>query len=107
MNSFTPGQPQSMLSKDHNGFETGGHISLDVNSAGYLSSRLQSSDFSYTLTDNANVLVPGQWYFAAVRFGPGGFHLYLNGNEVGTPDPEGDNLYQGGLGKRIRWYWQL
>lgn len=106
---------QGLLSKDSSGYDTGGHVSIEIDDGSEIEVCLQSLDDSYTteayagtssetnLVDETSlVLVDGDatrsslqantWYHVAFTFGPGGMKLYLNGMLVGS------NAYTGGMG---------
>lgn len=78
-----------LLSKDSNGYDTGGHLTIFTESQG-LSVRLQSTNASYSVQSDPFAL--DQWYRAAFTFGSGGMNLYLDGLLVDSDD------YTGGLG---------
>jgi len=84
------GTAQSLFSKDSQGFDTGGHLTLDVQPGGQIRVRLQTAT-----SDNFVIsppIVPGTWVHVAFGWGPGGMALYIDGAAPVT-DP-----YVGGLG---------
>ena len=83
---------QMILSKDGNGNIDGGHIYLEMASNGKILSRIQTHKKSHTI-DSGDMRVPeGEDSTVRVSFGPDGFALLINGNEVGRSD------YTGGIG---------
>ncbi|MEM7252470.1 MAG: LamG-like jellyroll fold domain-containing protein, partial [Pseudomonadota bacterium] len=82
---------QGLVSKDANGFGTGGHLDIDVNTSGQISARLQTPSSSFVVNSSANAMV-GTWHHVAFVFGPSGMELFLDGQSVGS------NAYAGGLG---------
>jgi hypothetical protein len=88
---FTPNSligVQGIWSKDYNGYEAGGHLSIGLRGDS-LRVRLQSDSVSYEY--QAPGVVNGELNQVAVEFGPGGFKGWLNTTQVFT-DP-----YTGGL----------
>ena len=84
------GTTQSLFSKDSQGFDTGGHLTLDVQPGGQIRVRLQTAT-----SDNFVVsppIAPVTWVHVAFSWGPGGMALYIDGAAPVT-DP-----YVGGLG---------
>ncbi|MEM6452889.1 MAG: LamG-like jellyroll fold domain-containing protein, partial [Cyanobacteria bacterium P01_D01_bin.105] len=80
---------QTILSKDSNGYDDGGHLSVWVDNLGRLGVRLQSASGNYDLRSNS--LEANRMYNAAVTFGDRGFELWVDGNLVAT------DSYTGGL----------
>jgi Ca2+-binding RTX toxin-like protein len=80
---------QTLFSKDHDGYETGGHLNIALNGS-RIEVRLQSTDKSYTIRTD-KMIEKNTWYHLAFTFGEGGMKLYLNGELVGQ------NSYTGGL----------
>jgi parallel beta-helix repeat protein len=85
------GDLQHLFSKDSQGFDTGGHLSLYLDESGRLEARLQSATSDYIVT-SSTVTSSGEWHHAALSFGSAGMSLYLDGNLVDS------NAYTGGLG---------
>jgi Concanavalin A-like lectin/glucanases superfamily len=85
---------QTLFSKDHNGFLTGGHLDIAVINRD-IEVRLQSTSQSFLIdTDGGshnNLVKSDTWYHLALTFGPDGMKLYVDGELVGT------NAYTGGL----------
>ncbi|MAE65270.1 MAG: hypothetical protein CMJ18_13445, partial [Phycisphaeraceae bacterium] len=92
-NADTPagGDLQHLWSKDSQGYDTGGHLSLYLTAAGNLEVRLQSASADYNVT-SPSAVSGGVWHHAAVTFGAQGLALYLDGARVDI-----DN-YTGGFG---------
>lgn len=80
-----------LLSKDSTNYDTGGHLSVFLESDKRVSVRLQSTKASYTIKSKST-LEKEEWSHIAITFGPGGLELYLNGKLQDT------NAYEGGLG---------
>jgi hypothetical protein len=80
-----------LLSKDSNGLDTGGHLSIWIESNNHVIARIQSATGSYQVETNTSI-VKEQWHHVAVVFGIRGFGIYLDGVLEAT-----DN-YAGGLG---------
>jgi hypothetical protein len=85
------GGVQTLLSKEHTAFGTGGHLTMTIESDGRLQTRLQSTTVSETVGSPGTVAA-GQWHHVVFTFGSQGMTLYLDGQLVGT------NTYTGGLG---------
>lgn len=80
---------RELLSKDSNGFDTGGHLTIYTEGS-TIKTRLQSSTASYYVDQTG--LQTNTWYHVVVAWGPGGMELFLNGVSVDT------EAYAGGLG---------
>ena len=85
------GDLQHLFSKDSQGNDTGGHLSIYLTASGRLETRFQSDSASYFVTSPAAVTA-GQWHHVAFSFGAGGMALYLDGALVDTDG------YAGGTG---------
>ncbi len=85
-------QKQALFSKDSTGYDTGGHITLLLESNGGLNLRLQSVNGDYETYTLAGSVSAGQWYHVIVTFGDAGMQLFLNGSLAAS------NTYTGGLG---------
>lgn len=83
------GAEQGLFTKDSNGFDTGGHLSITVEPTGEIRARLQSTTTNYFLYSAP--VSTGTWIHIAVNWGPDGFALYVDGGVPAT-DP-----YTGGL----------
>jgi hypothetical protein len=83
---------QGIFSKDSNGYDTGGHLSISIDGAtSKLRVRLQSVKASYNLFSDKPISA-NTWYHVAFTFGRDGMKLYINGEAPLT------NTYTGGLG---------
>ncbi len=71
-------QRQTLFSKDHRGFEEGGHLTAWV-ADGRVEARLQSEAKSYYLKSAENAILEGQQHDVIVSFGEHGFRLYVDG----------------------------
>jgi Ca2+-binding RTX toxin-like protein len=80
---------QTLFSKDHIGYETGGHLNIGMDGS-RLEVRLQSTNQSHTIK-TGHLIHSHTWYHLAFTFGAEGMQLYLNGELVGQND------YSGGL----------
>jgi hypothetical protein len=88
---FTPNSTvgrQGLWSKDFNGYEAGGHLTVILESDS-IRFRIQSDVATYQ--GAAPGVAPDQRNQVAVTFGPGGFNGWLNGTQVMT------NAWTGGL----------
>lgn len=83
------GSRQGLISKESLGYDTGGHVYLDVVN-GTLEARLQSTTTSYTVS--GGTVAAGAWQQAAFTWGRYGMQLFVNGQVVDY------NSYTGGLG---------
>ncbi|MDX1407871.1 MAG: LamG-like jellyroll fold domain-containing protein, partial [Saprospiraceae bacterium] len=83
---------QGLISKDSNGFDTGGHFEIRLLTNGSIEVRMQSTSGNSYLYSAAGSVGAGSWHHVAVTFGSGGMALYLDGVSVDT------NSYTGGLG---------
>ncbi|MEN1704526.1 MAG: LamG-like jellyroll fold domain-containing protein, partial [Planctomycetota bacterium] len=81
---------QGLFSKDSNGYDEGGHVTVWVNN-GRIEVRVQSAEESYELK-SGQVVESGEWTDVAVHFGEGGLQLFVDG-QLADSDP-----YTGGLG---------
>jgi len=79
---------QGMFSKDSNGFDTGGHLTVYLQDS-RMKARIQSTSASFTV--QSDIVQPDVWYHVAVTFGSGGLKLYVDG-VLFTGD-----VYTGGL----------
>ncbi|MFG0249920.1 MAG: LamG domain-containing protein, partial [Phycisphaeraceae bacterium JB051] len=80
---------QSLFSKDSNGYDTGGHLTIYLDNS-TLKARLQSTTTSYEMTESG--IASDTWYHVAVTFGNAGMKLIVNGDIVDT------DAYTGGMG---------
>ena len=90
-NTAASGDLQHLFSKDSNGNDTGGHVSIYLTAAGNLEVRMQSTASSYVITSGSAVS-QGDWHHVAFSFGDEGMALYLDGESVDT------DSYTGGMG---------
>ena len=90
-NADTVGTKQSLFSKDHNTFGTGGHLSIWLTDSGTLQVRLQDTAISHYV-ESSSIVTTGQWHHVAFSFGANGMELYLDGKIIDV------NGYTGGLG---------
>ena len=78
-----------LWSKDSQGFDGGGHLTLYTLDGGGVRLRIQSIDMSYGASHVA-ATGNGSWQHVVATFGSGGVQLYLNGELVAS------NAYVGG-----------
>jgi hypothetical protein len=85
------GENQALISKDHSGFEDGGHLTAYINGNGVLKVRFQSEDSEKFLFDNAVKVEAGQEHNLAFTFEGDEIALWLDGDLVDsdTGFPEG------------------
>jgi hypothetical protein len=81
---------QSLLSKDSEGYDDGGHLSIWLQ-GDQVVARLQSADASYSLSSDPGAIEAGKAHQVAVSFGDDGFRLYVDGVQVDQSD------YTGGI----------
>jgi len=92
---------QSLINKDENGFDSGGHFKLYLNGS-ILVATLESIDATYTVWGYG--VEDEQWQHAAVSFGPGGLRLYLDGVLLDSHDYAGGlGPASGGRGNELPW----
>lgn len=73
----------ALFSKDHSGTEVGGHMSAFVND-GRVKVRFQSTTEQRWLSSEVDSVKAGEEYHVEITFGEAGFHLYLDGELVGS-----------------------
>jgi VCBS repeat-containing protein len=89
-NPDTIGVQQTLLSKDHIGFGTGGHATIWMTGSGTIQVRLQSTTTDIFI-ESSNPVTAGQWHHVAFSFGSNGMELYVDGVLADV------NGYTGGL----------
>ncbi|MEM9343764.1 MAG: LamG-like jellyroll fold domain-containing protein [Pseudomonadota bacterium] len=92
-NALTPGndQNQALVSKDHSGFEDGGHFTAYIATNGELKVRFQGTDSEVFLRSGEKIEA-GEDYHVAFTFDAGATQLYLNGELVDTADGYPDGM---------------
>ena len=85
------GSDQTLFSKDSSGFDTGGHLNIEVLASGQVQVRFQSASSDNFVTSGSAVTT-GTWHHMAFSFGANGMALFLDGQLVNS------NAYTGGLG---------
>ncbi|MEM8774289.1 MAG: LamG-like jellyroll fold domain-containing protein [Pseudomonadota bacterium] len=92
--AYNPGndQEQALFSKDHSGFETGGHLTAYITRNGTLKVRYQGENDQKYLFDNDVRIEAGEQYHMAFTFDEDEISLYLNGELVDT-----DTGFPGGM----------
>jgi hypothetical protein len=85
----TTSSRRELFSKDSTGYDTGGHVTINVES-NKINVRMQSTSASKTL--QSSTISSGQWIHVAFTFGANGMELYIDGQLVDT------DAYTGGTG---------
>ncbi|MEM6637647.1 MAG: LamG-like jellyroll fold domain-containing protein [Pseudomonadota bacterium] len=86
------GSEQVLLSKDHSGYEDGGHLTIYLNAQGYLKVRFQSETESRYLRFDDEKIVAGQTYNVAFAFDEDELLLYVDGALVDLEDGFADGM---------------
>ena len=82
---------QGLLSKDSNGYDTGGHLRIWLHND-HVHVRLQDDEDSYEIQSGGSTVSTNAWCHVAFTFGSGGMKLYVNGTLEDT------DSYSGGMG---------
>ncbi|MEL6954687.1 MAG: LamG-like jellyroll fold domain-containing protein, partial [Pseudomonadota bacterium] len=92
--AYNPGnaQKQALFSKDHSGFETGGHLTAYIEGNGMLKVRFQSEDDQKFLFDSGVRIEAGEEYHLAFTFDADEIKLYLNGELVDSDTGFADGM---------------
>lgn len=83
LNADTVDGRQTLFSKDHRGYQDGGHLTASIVN-GRLEVRLQSESESRIIKSSQGAIVAGQLHRVAVSFGQDGFRVFLDGELVGA-----------------------
>ena len=75
------GQNQALFSKDHGGYQDGGHLTMWIDGGGRLKVRYQDEDSEEYLSTSEKIAA-GEDYHVSFAFDEGGTKLYLNGEVV-------------------------
>ena len=86
------GQNQALFSKDHSGFEDGGHLTAYITTGGALKVRFQSETEEKYLVDWGTKIEAGEDYHVAFTFDEDEIGLYLNGELL-----DADTGFAGGM----------
>ena len=86
------GQNQALFSKDHSGFEEGGHLTAYITTNGVLKVRFQSETEEKYLVDWGTKIEAGEDYHFAFTFDDDEIGLYLNGELI-----DADTGFAGGM----------
>ncbi|MFH1431724.1 MAG: DUF2341 domain-containing protein, partial [archaeon] len=86
-----PTKDQGLISKDSEGLDTGGHLTISIDPASYVYVRQQNTVTEYILDSSTSTILADTWYHVAYTFGSDGMKLYIDGTEVDT------DSYTGGL----------
>ncbi|MEM6470987.1 MAG: LamG-like jellyroll fold domain-containing protein, partial [Planctomycetota bacterium] len=76
---------QTLLSKDHRGYQEGGHLTAWVN-GDRVEARYQSDSKSETVRSGRGAVDAGEEHHLAISFGDDGLRLYLDGQLVDSED---------------------
>ena len=79
------GRDMALFSKDHSGYKTGGHLTVWIDSNGYLRARFQSDEGSRYLKYSTKIQ-SGESYNLAFTFSQGILALYVDGELVDTEE---------------------
>ncbi len=82
---------KGLLSKDSTNYDTGGHLTIFLESNGKVKVRLQNATGDHNVYSTSTAQI-NQWHHVAVVFGLGGIELYFDGVLEDT------DSYEGGLG---------
>ncbi len=80
------GQDQTLFSKDHSGYQEGGHLTVYINSGGRLKLRYQSETESQYLYFDDEKIEAGEEYHVAFTFNDDEIQLYVDGALVDVGD---------------------
>lgn len=72
------GVRHGLLSRDANGTDTPGHMSLGTTLAGHVWVRMQLPGDQYFFRCSDAPITPGQWFHIGVSFGPPGMSLWID-----------------------------
>jgi hypothetical protein len=86
------GQNQALFSKDHSGFENGGHLTAYITTGGALKVRFQSETEEKYLVDWNTKIEAGEDYHFAFTFDEDEIGFYLNGELI-----DADTGFAGGM----------
>lgn len=77
---------QGLMSKDSSGTDTGGHLTIWLQSNGSLKTRHQDTTTDYEITTSSGLVTAGQWHHIAYTWGDttAKFRLYLDGVLINT-----------------------
>ncbi len=95
--NYSSAGSMALFSKDHNGTETGGHLTLWVTDSGSLVARQQNASSSHSLYSTSGLITENQWHHVVYTWGASGMRLYLDGNSIAQK-----SSYTGGLSANSR-----
>ena len=100
------GQNQALFSKDHSGYQDGGHLTAYIRGDGLLKVRFQGGDGETYLYSSGVKIEPDEEYHLAFTFEEEEINLYLNGelvdSDVGFPNGMANNTVDLVLGASTR-----
>ncbi len=100
------GQNQALFSKDHSGYQGGGHLTAYIRGDGLLKVRFQGEDGETYLYSSGVKIEPDEEYHLAFTFEEEEINLYLNGelvdSDVGFPNGMANNTVDLVLGASTR-----
>ncbi|WJG09715.1 DUF6701 domain-containing protein [Aliiglaciecola sp. LCG003] len=73
---------QTLFSRDSNGFDNGGHLTLRIQATGRIAVRHQDTRTNHEI-ETGEILSANNWYHLAYTWGANGMRLYINGELVG------------------------
>ncbi|MEM8730969.1 MAG: LamG-like jellyroll fold domain-containing protein [Pseudomonadota bacterium] len=107
----TPGEgEQTLLSKDHSGYQDGGHLTIYIHDNQYLHVRFQGTQDSRTLKYRDEKIQAGEEYHVAFTFDQETIALYVNGEIADADDGFAlgmlGNTYETALGASTASRWR-
>lgn len=81
-----------LLSRDANGTESGGHLTIWITDSGGISVRQQSASSSYRANTNSYIVQENRWHHLVYTWGGNGMRIYLDGVLRNSP-----TAYTGGF----------
>lgn len=84
-NAASTGSTQTLISRDSQGYDGGGHLTINLTSSGQIEVRHQGTSDSVYVTSGTTISA-GDWHMVSYSWGPDGMELYLDGQPVDT-DP--------------------
>jgi len=86
------GSNQALFSKDHSGFEDGGHLTAYITTNGALKVRFQGTDDEKNLVDWQTKIEAGEDYHFAFTFDEDEIAFYLNGELIDSDEGYADGM---------------
>lgn len=82
----------ALVSRDANGTQSGGHLTIWVTDSGAISVRQQDSRYSYNTNTSSYIVQENQWHHLVYTWGSDGMRIYVDGTLRNSP-----RAYYGGL----------